>query len=396
MRQLLLSLLLPALVASQCSNLPLSPPLPSNPKLPDPFKFLNGTTVTTLDAWTCRQQEINALFQRYELGTLPPAPETFTSSLTTLSSTSSRLTLNAGNDGTTISWSVTISYPNTGTAPFPALIVLDGLSIPQPAGVAIITLSEGTIAQQNSGSSRGVGEFYTLFGQDASAGALMAWAWAVSRMIDALESTPVSQTKIDTSRIGITGCSRDGKGAMVAGAFEPRIALTIVQESGSGGAACWRLSDAEDVDNTVQTASEIVQENVWFSPNFNVFASGDDDTTPFDHHMLAGLIAPRALFVIENLDFLWLGPESTFGCMKTAQKIWEALGVPDRMGFSQVGNHSHCQFPVAVQGPELDAFIGKFLLGNTGEDTSEGVTTTGDFTFNETRWIDWSVPDLSK
>ena len=60
----------------------------------------------------------------------------------------------------------------------------------------------------------------------------------LSRIIDALEATPA--VKIDPKRVAVTGCSRNGKGAFVAGAFEPRIALTIPQESGSGGAACWR------------------------------------------------------------------------------------------------------------------------------------------------------------
>lgn len=85
---------------------------------------------------------------------------------------------------------------------------------------------------------------------------------AVSRIIDALETT---NTGIDLSRLAVTGCSRNGKGALVAGAFDRRIALVIPQESGSGGAGCWRISDdmlARGMDT--QTASEIVQENVWF------------------------------------------------------------------------------------------------------------------------------------
>ena len=85
------------------------------------------------------------------------------------------------------------------------------------------------------------------------------------------------------------------------------------------------------------------------------------DLLPFDHHMLAGLVAPRGLFVIDNSAILWLGPWSCYGCMKTANKIWQALGVPDSMGFSQIGNHSHCQFPASQQG-NLTAFVNKFLV----------------------------------
>jgi len=376
---------LPRLVAAQCSDLPASISLAPDTHLNDPFHFFNGTAVTTLDAWACRQQEINALLQRDELGAKPPKPDSLTASLK-----GSTLTITAKVNATSISWPVTITYPSTGTAPFPAIIVFDGLSIPSQPGVATITFAEGNLAQQNAASSRGVGSFYTLYGKNASAGALMAWAWAVSRIIDALEMTPAA--RIDTTRLGITGCSRNGKGAMVAGAFDQRIALTIVQESGSGGAACWRLSDAENQGGTVQTASEIVQENVWFSPAFDTFASTSVNTLPFDHHMLAGLIAPRGVYVIENLDLEWLGPESTYGCMKTANKIWQAQGISDRMGFSQVGDHPHCSFPTAQQGPELTAFVQRFLLN---QNVSTAVMRTeGNFTFDEARWINWTVPTL--
>ena len=78
-----------------------------------------------------------------------------------------------------------------------------------PANVATIVLNNDDIAQQNDQSNRGIGKFYTLYGSNASAGALSAWAWAVSRIIDALEMTPTAN--IDSRRLGITGCSRNGK-----------------------------------------------------------------------------------------------------------------------------------------------------------------------------------------
>ena len=110
-------------------------------------------------------------------------------------------------------------------------------------GVATISFPNDTVAQQMNGSSRGKGVFYDLYGSDHTAGAMIAWAWGVSRLIDALEQTPAAQ--IDPTRLGVTGCSRNGKGALIVGAFDDRIALTIPQESGSGGAASWRVSDAQ-------------------------------------------------------------------------------------------------------------------------------------------------------
>jgi len=73
---------------------------------------------------------------------------------------------------------------------------------------------------------------------------MTAWVWGASRIIDTLEMTPAAQ--INTGRMAVTGCSRDGKGALMAGAFETRFALTIPQESGSGmflGSCLMFLSD---------------------------------------------------------------------------------------------------------------------------------------------------------
>jgi hypothetical protein len=78
--------------------------------------------------------------------------------------------------------------------------------------------------------------------------------------------------------------------------------------------------------------------------------------------------------------------------MKTAQFIWQALGVGDSMGVLQVGNHNHCAFPSSQQG-DLNAFVNKFLLGQS---TNTAIMRTdGTFTFNQVQWVDWSVPSLS-
>ena len=213
------------------------------------------------------------------------------------------------------------------------------------------------MAQQTDTTSRGKGLFYNLYGSGHSASAMTAWVWGVSRIIDALEKTP--SANINTQKIAVTGCSRDGKGALMAGAFETRIALTIPQESGSGGDACWRHSKYEQSSGSaVQTATEIVTENFWFSSAFNNYVN-NLNVLPYYHHLLSALVAPRPLISYENTDFEWLSPLSAFGCMSAAHTIWEALGVPERHGFVQVGGHAHCDFPETLN-PTLFAFIDKF------------------------------------
>jgi hypothetical protein len=273
--------------------------------LPDPFTFINGDRVESKSDYRCRQREISKLIQQFELGTKPSDPDSVTASFA-----NNTLAITVTNAGKSISFNAPITYPATGKAPYPAIIAVGGIYVKpaQPEGVAIINFNNDEMGAQASVSSRGQGLFYDLYGKDASAGAMVAWAWGVSRIIDALEITP--SAKINTDYLGTTSCSRNGKGAFVVGALDDRIALTIPQESGTGGSGCWRIADANKVaGKNIQTADEFVQENVWAGPNFNAFTN-NTAALPHDHHMLAGLVAPRGLLVIDNnIDVRTLSPD---------------------------------------------------------------------------------------
>jgi hypothetical protein len=400
-------LLVPALIASitvscgkhepgprACTTpaIPSYASLPSNPKLPDPFKFLDGSKVNTKKEWECRRAEIAALAQEFEYGNKPNTPYSAT---TASFDPKNILTVTVADNGKTITFDCTITYPTTGQKPYPAIIGVGGSNLNNTAllnmGVAIINLPQNTIAQQTNASSRGKGLFYDMFGSTHSASATMAWAWAASRLLDALEKTPAAN--IDPARLGVTGCSRNGKGALVVGAFDERIKLTLPQEPGAGGAASWRISDAQlAAGTTVQTLGQIVTENVWFTTGFAQF-SKTSDKLPYDQHSIMGLVAPRALLVVENTGIDWLSPVSSWNSANAARKIWQALGVPDRMGFSQVSHgNSHCSLP-ASQLPEMTAYVEKFLIGS-GTGNTNVMKTDGAFAYDEAAWVDWSVPSL--
>ena len=66
---------------------------------------------------------------------------------------------------------------------------------------------------------------------------------------------------------------------------------------------------------------------------------------PFDHHMVMGLVAPRALLVIDN-QIDWLGIDSTYTAGSIAHAIWEAFGLADHMGYWQTGGHMPLRVPV--------------------------------------------------
>ncbi len=58
-------------------------------------------------------------------------------------------------------------------------------------------------------------------------GVITAWAWGFHRILDAIE---LVVPEIDTTRVGATGCSRDGKAALAAGIFDERVCLHYTRE----------------------------------------------------------------------------------------------------------------------------------------------------------------------
>ncbi|HXU05462.1 MAG TPA: dockerin-like protein [Polyangia bacterium] len=381
---------------TSCSNtdvpLPALADLPKIDALPDPFQSLDGTAITTKDQWsTCRRAEIAAQAAAYELGDKPDKPASVTGAFD-----AGTLTVTASDGTKSISFTAAVTFPTNGAAgPYPAMIGVGGISIGAATlnqmGVATIVFDNNAVAAQDGGQSRGVGAFYDLYGSTHSAGAMMAWAWGVSRLIDALETTSAAQ--IDTTRLGVTGCSRNGKGALIVGALDERIVLTIPQESGSGGSASWRISDAQDPSGTmVQQLHEITGENVWFRSSFSQFDYAAKQL-PFDHHTIEGLVAPRALLIIENTSQVWLGNISTYSDSVAAHAIWEGLGIPDHMGVSQIGDHMHCQW-LGSQQAEVTAYVQKFLIGG-GTASTVVMKTDGGFAYDKATWQPWTVPTLN-
>lgn len=363
--------------------------LPVIRELPNPFVGVNGKVIKSKKDWACRRAEIGAQVEAYQLGSKPAAPERVTAEMQ-----GENLLVSVTDKGKTTSFSAKIIYPKTGKAPYPAVIGIGGswLNNEELAkqGIAVIQFPNNDIAEQLNGSSRGKGKFYDIYGKDHSASAMMAWAWGVSRLIDALETTSTSQ--INANRLGVTGCSRNGKGALVAGAFDERIKLTIPQESGSGGSASWRVSDDQKAaGQNVQTLSQIVTENVWFTDSFKRF-SQSANRLPYDQHSVMGMVAPRGLFVIENTSMEWLGNRSAYTAALAGREIWRAQGIEADFGFSQLGEHNHCQLP-AAQVPEVAAFVQKFLLDGPRVNPAL-FKSDQEFTINKDAWITWKTPQL--
>jgi hypothetical protein len=385
---------LAALDAARCGSpaLPGLDALPEAAKLPDPFTFADGRKVATRADWACRRAELSSQVQHYELGPKPAAEPV--SAQVAETADGKEITVSVTRAGRTVSFPVRIRLPAGGKPPYPAIIGMGMISLNNDElsrmGIALVTFPNNLVAEQKDGSSRGKGKFYELYGADHPAGAMSAWAWGMSRLVDALEATPAA--RLDATRLGVTGCSRNGKGAIVAGALDERIRLVLAQESGNGGASGWRVADAQRAGGqNVQTLRQIVTENVWFTEAFRQFGPAAT-RLPFDQHEVMGLIAPRGLLVIENTSMEWLGNQSAWITSLAARETWKALGAPDAMGISQAGGHPHCQLPASQYG-YVNSFARKFLLGDGAADTSV-VQTDGSFARELGPWVEWNTPAL--
>jgi hypothetical protein len=254
-------------------SLPAASSLKAIATLPDPFTMLDGTVVTTQAQWRCRREEIGALLEHYELGEKPRNPEQVTGAMS-----GNTLTVTVTDKGKSVAFTVAITKPS-GKGPFPAVIGYGHVNLGSAlSGLAVATIdytaadifnaSAPNQMAKDGSQYRGQGIFYDLYGSDHSAGALMAWAWGVSRILDALATTP--DAGIDVEHVAVTGCSRFGKGALVAGAFDQRIALTLPQEGGSGGCSAWRgIAFMKSQGNDIEQLSNVAGGSNWFRASFS-------------------------------------------------------------------------------------------------------------------------------
>jgi hypothetical protein len=77
--------------------------------------------------------------------------------------------------------------------------------------------------------------------------------------------------------------------------------------------------------------------------------------------------------------------------MRAAAEVYKALGVADRIGFTQAQAPAHCMFP-AIQAPDVQAFVDKFLLGKTNANTA---VARDAYRTDLARWVTWSTPTLN-
>jgi hypothetical protein len=189
-------------------------------------------------------------------------------------------------------------------------------------------------------------------------GLLQGWAWGVSRIVDYLETDP----SIDKLKLIVTGVSRTGKSALVAGAFDDRLAMVAPVASSGGGTPAYRFSGAERGGK--EGLSEMMRKYPnWFSPHLHEFW-GQPDKLPFDEHWFIALAAPHPFIALEGTHDQNVNANGVRQAWLAAQPAFTLLHVTDRLGVSWA-DRPHGM----VQGDwdALLAFADKYLMGKSVE-----------------------------
>lgn len=290
----------------------------SRAELPDPFLRANGARASTREDWRCRRAEIREPAERHVYGDKPARPDGVTG---TVSRTG--ITVQASHQGRSAGFTAGVELLS-GDGPFPAVVVLGGLGADtaaiKNAGAAVVSPDPYALGREGASRSAKQGAFYTLHGSSSPTGLLMARSWGVSRVIDVIEQSDGGVLRADAT--GVTGCSRFGKGAFVAGALDQRIALTMPIESGSGGTGAFRGIPQE---SGAQPLSSAYSEQPWLGDAFGSF-TGSPANLPADTHQIVGMIAPRGPLIMENPHVDWLGARSGSLAALGGAEVCKALG----------------------------------------------------------------------
>lgn len=162
-------------------------------------------------------------------------------------------------------------------------------------------------------------------------GALGAWGWGVSRIIDFFSSNAngAEASLVNAKKICVAGHSRCGKAAMVAMVNEPRLAAAYISCSGCGGTAPLRRHYGEDIEQVATYA-----EYHWMAGNVLKYCGPVNEgeylprrssLLPVDSHVMLALCAPRPVFVCGGTTDLWADPVGMYLTCQRASSVYEAL-----------------------------------------------------------------------
>jgi hypothetical protein len=338
--------------------------LPARSELPDPLRTFDGEVVETAEDWReKRRPELTRLFRHYVYGYAPGSPRV----------EFDRRRVGTVLDGRATLSEVEIRFPDLAAAapsvdlaffapvdggPAPVVLGLnragnhavvddDAVNVTAAGerfggdvrdarvdawcvervverGYGLGTFHQADVDPDCDDFTDGIQPYYDdeLTGPRGTEwGTLAAWAWGLQRAVDYLRT----DDRVRGDEIVVTGHSRRGKAALLAGATDERVGLVAPQQSGTGGCAPAR-------DNDQETIAEINRAFPhWFNDVFPAFA-GRADRLPVDQHLLAALVAPRPLIAVEGTRDHWANPGRAYDALRAADPAYDLLGAEGTVG----------------------------------------------------------------
>jgi len=352
-----------ALSVPVSEDLPEVSDLPAVHELPSVLRMRDGSPVESADDWRLRRRpELIGLFQHYMYGYLPEAPEiVITEEVAAVSMFEGEVRYREfairfkglEGDGAPVIH-LALFTPQNAKAPSPVFLGLNKCGnhtvVDHPAvlqrerawihegcrdvvrgekesvwnvrylaerGYALATFHVDDIDLDRPDFSDGVHPWWSFDDVPPGSrwGTIAAWAFGIHRAVDAL----IREDSIDPSRISLIGHSRRGKTALLAAALDPRVALVVPHQSGTGGCALSRANEQE----TVERINRVFPH--WFNDTFVEF--GDrEERLPFDQHCLIALLAPRPVLETVGIQDAWAGYESSLHALRAADPVYALLG----------------------------------------------------------------------
>jgi dienelactone hydrolase len=338
--------------------------------LPDPLVMLDGRRVSSKAQWVNeRRPELKALFQHYMYGDIPPKPahmdtkalgeyHDFLSGKATLKLV--RLEMGSPNAPQI---DLMLVLPNEPKGPAPVFLAMDfcgnhALTDDPRVPLARSWLGSGCKGCTNNAATEaargaqagdwpladivrrgyGLAAFYSgdvdpdrtdvsegiyawLANGDpaknnpTNRGTIAAWTWGFERCVDYL----VTDHAVDAHRIAALGHSRNGKTALLAAAFDERIAMAFPHQAGCGGSAPSRSQTGESVKAINDRFPH------WFNAQFKLF-NGATERLPFDQNCLVALCAPRPVLFTAATGDQWSNPAGQFQVLQATDPVYRFLG----------------------------------------------------------------------
>ncbi len=338
--------------------------------LPDPLTFSSGEKVKSAKQWSARRKEILDIMSREMYGTMPPRPqnmhfEVFDNDKNALNGKATRrqVTVHIGEKDKEASFDLLIYIPNKVKHPVPAIVGINfvgnqsvnadpGIRITEAwtenskmfpcavngkataacrgvnasmwpvdsildAGFALVTMYREEIASDRKEEmfKTGVHTLYPeLQNREDNFGTVAAWAWAMSRALDYLET----DKDINAKHVMAFGFSRLGKAALWAGATDQRFAGVLSNESGAGGGKQFHRGVGENIARLCTVFPH------WYAKSFRKYMDKDTEL-PFDQHFVLALIAPRPVYLGTARGDTQADPEGEFETARAADPVYKFL-----------------------------------------------------------------------